>query len=59
MWFLLRVQVLLVDSCASKPSFSSQSLIQVLHLQNLSRLNFLNDDLRNSVVFPKFNSRIT
>lgn len=55
-WGLLRVEVLLVNSSASKSSFSSQSLIEALHLQNLCWLNLLNNDLGDSVVFPYVNS---
>ena len=49
---LLRVDVLLVDPCASKASFSSQGFIEVLDFQNFCGLNFFNDHLSDSVVFP-------
>ncbi len=50
---MLWVNVFLVDSCASKTSFSSQSFIKILDFQNLGGLNLFNYDLGNSVVLPE------
>ena len=50
---LLWVNIFFVDTSATKSALSSQGFIEILDFQNLCWLNFFNNDLGNSVVFPK------